>query len=119
MIVTLVLATNTLHIELDAPLPNRGSTPAVLDLATRGRLLGLEIDDSFIELGDARDIEHTPTRSVDVTVEVAEDGHSIILPRSGPGWEIAFPSGNRCWIPQPGEAGKMSCEVVIPAARRD
>jgi len=24
MIVTLVLATNTLHIELDAPLPNRG-----------------------------------------------------------------------------------------------
>jgi hypothetical protein len=119
MHVTLDLATNSLHLALDTPLTPSGTRQATLDLATRGRLLGLEIGDRFIVLGDAAAIDQSLTRSVEVMVEVASDGRTVILPRSGPGWEIAFPSGNRCWIPRAGEAGKLSCEVVIPAGPRD
>jgi hypothetical protein len=119
MHVTLDLATNSLHLELDAPLPTHGHQPATLDLATRGRLLGLEVGDRFITLGDAGVIDQSLTRSVEVRVNVSEDGGTVTLPRSGPGWEIAFPSGNRCWIPRAGEAGTMTCEVIIPGGPRD
>jgi len=119
MHLTLDLATNSLQLELDSPLKPTGLRPATLDLATRGRLLGLEVGDRFIALGDAGAIDQSLTRSVEVTVEVADDGRVVTLPRSGPGWEIAFPSGNRCWIPQAGEAGTLSCEVIIPAGPRD
>ena len=119
MHVTLDLATHSLQLALDSSLGLRGSQPATLDLATRGRLLGLEVGDRFIVLGDAAAIDQSLTRSVTVTVEVADDGRVVTLPRSGPGWEIAFPSGNRCWIPQRGEAGTLRCEVVIPAGPRD
>jgi hypothetical protein len=70
-------------------------------------------------LGDPATVDSSLTRSVEVTVHVAEGGRDVHLPRSGPGWEIAFPSGNRCWIPRAGEAGALSCEIVIPAGTRD
>jgi hypothetical protein len=119
MHVTLDLATNSLQLELDSPLKQPGLRPATLDLATRGRLLGLEVGDRFITLGDAAAIDPSLTRSVEVTVKVADDGRIVTLPRSGPGWEIAFPSGNRCWIPQAGETGTLTCEIVIPSGQRD
>ena len=115
MHVTLDLATNSLLIALDFPITPTGRQSATLDLATRGRLLGLEVGERFIGLGNDAGVDQSLTRSVEVVVDIATDGRVVTLPRSGPGWEIAFPSGNRCWIPRPGEAGTITCDVVIPA----
>lgn len=119
MFITLDLHTNTLIVDVDPPLSVHGLQPATLDLATRGRLLGLEIDNRYIRLDDRPVVDHKLTRSVPVEIEIANDGHTILLPRSGNGWEIAFPSGNRCWRPTAGDDGALRCEVLIPDAPPD
>lgn len=118
MFITLDLSTNTLIVEPDPPLSDTGFQAATLDLATRGRLIGLEIGDRYIRFDDRPIGDHYLTRSVDITIEVAPGGHSLRMPRQGDGWEIAFPSGNRCWHPA-GEAGALRCEVVMPDAPGD
>ena len=47
-------------------------------------------------------------------IDITADGHTILLPRSGDGWEIAFPSGNRCWRPVGDASGALRCQVLIP-----
>ncbi len=119
MFITLDIPTNTLRIEVDPPLDEEGACAAILDLATRGRLLGLEIGDRYLELDTRRSGDDQLTRSVPVTVTVTRAGRIIELSRSGPEWEIAFPSGNRCWRPVAGDDNSLRCEVVIPGAPRD
>lgn len=119
MLVTLDLHANTLTLDIDPPMESRGRHIAMLDLATRGRLIGLEIGDRYIAFDERPVDDPQLVRSEQVTVDIAPDGRTLILPRTGTGWEIAFPSGNRCWQPVAGEDGALRCEVLTPDAPRD
>ncbi len=119
MLVTLDLHTNSLVLDIDPPLDVSGSQVVFLDLATRGRLIGLEIGERYIAFDDRPLGDPQLVRSEQVRVEISSNGSSVTLPRTGPGWEIAFPSGNRCWRPLPGDDGALRCEVLMPDEPRD
>lgn len=114
MLITLDLRANTLTLDIDPPLHQHGQQVATLDLATRGRLIGLEIGDRYIPFDERPVGESQLLRSEQVTVDIAANGATLILPRTGNGWEIAFPRGNRCWQPVPGDDGALRCDVAMP-----
>jgi hypothetical protein len=119
MLITLDLKTNTLIVDIDPPLAESGPATAILDLATRGRIMGIDIADRYIVM-DHRPATHASlVRSVGVQVVVEDQGRRLVIPRSGPTWEIAFPSGNRCWRPLPGTDGSLSCEIATNDAPPD
>ena len=81
-----------------------------IDIGTRGRLLGIELEDSDGEPLLAVSIdEATPadscvlrTARIGLSVQVeatASDGGSIAIrvPRHGDGYDLSWPSGNQCW----------------------
>lgn len=108
--IKLELATNTLRLTVEPPIPLRGTYPALLDLTTRGRLLGIELDDHYVSLGDVEQFSSIQSRTAEISVEVQNGGSDVIVPRRGIGWEVSYPIGNRCW--RTGADGSLICELT-------
>lgn len=70
----------------------------LLDVGANGRLLGLEVGATYIQVmapmpgGDP----HARTALVPITVS-ADEPPLVSVPRRGPAHEITYPSGNECW----------------------
>lgn len=72
--------------------------PALLDVGSNGRLIGLEIGEWYVTVMDVPGAEEPYVRTADVLVDVGPgDPVSISLARRGPSYEITYPSGNECW----------------------
>lgn len=75
-----------------------GRAHGVLDVGANGRLLGVEIDETYIHVMDAPAGEDTYIRSADVEVSVTNESPlELSIPRHGRAYEITYPSGNQCW----------------------
>ncbi len=76
------------------------SRAGTLDIGIRGRLIGLEVGDHYVEISaPVSGTEHLG-RSVAValTAHRGRDGWATVsFSRSGDDYEISFPSGNQCW----------------------
>lgn len=91
------LANNTLRLSVDAPGLSVGESLATLDVGSRGRLIGMEIGETYIAVMDS-DNHMEATRSAEVRVHISVVGGTwVTMPRRGEGWEITYPSWNSCW----------------------
>ncbi len=88
---------NRLLLQLDRPLDIPGPAAATIDIGALGRLLGIEIADTYLAVSDPVAGSELQGRSVEATVQVMNDRCRLHVPRRGPGWELSFPSGNQCW----------------------
>lgn len=98
------LGANTLVLKLtdDATSPDTDTVPtdAVIDVGVGGRLIGVELSDSYVPVMEPEPGTEALVRSADVQVGVAHDRSSrqiraITVPRGGAGYEITYPSGNQ------------------------
>lgn len=113
--IRLEIATNTLRLTLDPPLPLEGRHSALLDLTTRGRMLGIELGDHYVTLADGDLSPAIPLRTAEIAVDIQNGGGELVVPRRGDGWEISYPIGNRCW--RTAADGSMICELTSAAAQ--
>lgn len=86
-------------IQLRVPdLAANGIRRGLLDVGANGRLLGIEIDDTYIQVMESAHGEEPYVRSADVEVSITGDSPRLVtIPRHGAGYEITYPSGNECW----------------------
>ena len=97
--VVIDLASNAIRIRVPGfpRAPGQGQ-PAMLDVGSNGRLIGLEIGEWYVTVMDLPGVADPYARTADVLVDISpETPPSITLPRRGPGYEITYPSGNECW----------------------
>ena len=85
---------NLLLLEVSPPLPEAGRQAATIDIGSNGRLIGLDVGDTWLEIAGGGEQEAHLHRSATIAVVVSEDGRTLRLPRRGDTWEISFPSGN-------------------------
>lgn len=102
---------------------------ATIDIGTRGRLLGIELERDGLPLLAVAIAESTPADlavmrtaripvSVSVTNEAPDRGSgtiAIVFSRHGETYDISWPSGNQCWrrtTPGPDGAPGVTCAVV-------
>ena len=88
---------NFLLLEVSPPLPEVGSLSATLDIGSNGRLVGIDLGDTWLEIAGGGEQDEHLHRSATIAVVVSEDGRTLRVPRRGETWEISFPSGNQCW----------------------
>lgn len=84
-----------------------GETMAMMDIGTRGRLLGLECgaregrSPFTITVAEPEQRDIALMRSVRVPVAIAIDPAAsrltATIARNGDGYDLAWPSGNQCW----------------------
>ena len=70
----------------------------VLDVGANGRLLGVDLGDTYIRVMDpvaGRD-DFVRSAAVRLAVSMGEP-RSVRVPRHGANYEITYPSGNQCW----------------------
>jgi|GEM_PF-2226107 len=86
-------------IQLRVPdLAANGTRHGILDVGANGRLLGVEIDDTYIQVMESTQDEEPYVRSADVEVSITGDSPRFVtIPRHGARYEITYPSGNECW----------------------
>lgn len=98
---TVDLDRNTIDITVG---PGDGVWPAtpechLLEMGGRGRLLGIELDGSYLMVCPPSEEDTSLARTVDAEVTVQRDPVNAIrrvsVPRRGTGYEISFPSGNQ------------------------
>ncbi len=71
-----------------------------LDIGVRGRLIGLEIGEHYVDICASEAGTAHLTRSVVVALTAHREHHGLVavsFRRSGEDYEISFPSGNQCW----------------------
>jgi hypothetical protein len=113
--------TNQLRLALapDTQPTNRRTISGTLDVATRGRLTGLELrgvsaalfadwpgvadtSPNSVYLAFTLDGDDALSRAAEIPVTLELDARgrcvALALPRRGPTYEIAYPSGNQCWL---------------------
>lgn len=89
----------------------------ILDIGTRGQLIGVEIGHQYLAISDPIPGAGHLTRSVNVLLTLDRDGDmaKVSIRRLGGNYEISFPSGNQCW--QVGRGRSVGsgniCSVVI------
>ncbi len=105
------LRRNVLVLELDAPLGHEAAT-ATLDIGALGRLIGVELGDTYLPISDPVPGSELQGRSATIEVLVDAPDRSIVVPRRGDGWEISFPSGNQCWTRSDGNGRASLCSVI-------
>lgn len=110
MRIVIDLRRNELVLELDRPLEPSPDGAATIDIGAAGRLLGVEIGDTYLAIADAVPGSELHTRASRVQLPEAATPRRIRIPRAGEGWEISFPSGNACW--RQGANGETTCSVV-------
>ncbi|MGC4192695.1 MAG: hypothetical protein QM589_16250 [Thermomicrobiales bacterium] len=114
------------------PLQTTGTVnAATLDIGTRGRLLGLELDSGdepaiAIAIADPTPADAAVMRSARIPVTVTIHGNtesgvfptlSIVFSRHGEDYDISWPSGNQCWRQAMAGADgvpTVTCAVVMP-----
>jgi hypothetical protein len=112
--VTVDLRANTLRFALDGSLAvDAGLQPATIEIGALGRLLGLELGETYLTVSNPDHASAHLVRTAEVMVLVAEDRQLVTMPRRGDGWELSFPSGNQCWRVGSGSQGRSVCAVVI------
>jgi hypothetical protein len=109
--VTVDLRRNVLVLELSAPLGHEAAT-ATIDIGALGRLIGVEVGESYLSISDPVPGSELQGRSVTIGLPVASPDRAIVLPRRGADWEISFPSGNQCWTRSDGTGRATICSVV-------
>ena len=109
--VTVDLRRNVLVLELDAPV-GQDVTTATLDIGALGRLIGVELGDTYLSISDPVPGSELQGRSVTIDLPVSGPDRSIVVPRRGEGWEISFPSGNQCWTRSDGTGRSTLCSVI-------
>src|SRR5215216_5121518 len=94
--VTVDLRANTLRFALDVPLAlDAGLQLATIEIGAMGRLLGLELGETYLAVSDPDEASAHLVRTAEVAVQVGEDRRLVSMPRRGDGWELSFPSGNQ------------------------
>jgi hypothetical protein len=112
--VTVDLRANTLRFALDVPLAlDAGLQLATIEIGAMGRLLGLELGETYLAVSDPDEASAHLVRTAEVAVQVGEDRRLVSMPRRGDGWELSFPSGNQCWRVGSGAQGRSVCAVAI------
>ncbi len=109
--VTVDLRRNVLVLELDAPL-GHGAANATIDIGALGRLIGVELGDTYLSISDPVPGSELQGRSVTIELPAGAPDRSIVLPRRGPDWEISFPSGNQCWTRSDAGGRSTVCSVI-------
>ena len=90
-------AANTISLRVELPLEDI-SAEGTLDVGANGRLLGVEIGDTYVQVMPSVTGEEPYIRSADVALAFSGDSPPLVtIPRRGPGYEISYPSGNECW----------------------
>lgn len=70
----------------------------ILDVGANGRLLGLEVGETYIQVMESA-LDNDPyARTAHIPITVSGDETPLVtIPRRGPTYEITYPSGNECW----------------------
>lgn len=86
-------------ISLRVPgLPGNHPGEGTLDVGANGRLLGLEVGETYVQVMPSVEEDESYIRSADVRLDISSDESPVItIPRRGPAYEISYPSGNECW----------------------
>lgn len=90
-------------IDRQDPATRRINGRGALDIGPRGRLIGFELllpgeMPRYLPLEESENA-FSRTAEAPVIAEVDEQGavYSVEIPRRGDGFEISYPSGNKCW----------------------
>ena len=79
--------------------PRREWQVATLDIGTGGRLIGVELDDGYIDVMPPEPETEALMRSTEARVHVEREAANrmlaLVIPRVGEGYEITYPSGNQ------------------------
>ena len=102
---------NVLVFDLDGPL-DHDVDQATIDIGTLGRLIGIELGDTYLPISDPVPGGELHGRSVTIVLPVAAGSRSIVIPRRGVDWEISFPSGNQCWTRSASGGRATICSVI-------
>jgi hypothetical protein len=98
------LRLNVLRLNVGEPGDDHGEVEsqrqATIDIGAGGRLLGIDLGDSYAPVMPPEPDTDAMGRSAVVEVTAVHDrasGHilSIVVPRRGVGYEITYPSGNQ------------------------
>lgn len=97
--VVIDLAANAIRVRVPGfPGDTGAAQPALLDVGSNGRLIGLEIGEWYVTVMDLPGADDPYARSADIHVDISEETpRAITIPRRGPNYEITYPSGNECW----------------------
>jgi hypothetical protein len=101
-------------------------TTAMMDIGTRGRLLGLDCEavaglpPCAITIADPEPADLAVMRSVRIPVRIMLDipaGRlAVTIARNGADYDLAWPSGNQCWRRQtigPDGQPAITCAVLV------
>lgn len=80
--------------------PQRELQVATLDIGTGGRLIGVELDEGYIDVMPPEPETEGLIRSSEARVQIERDATDntmleLVIPRVGEGYEITYPSGNQ------------------------
>jgi hypothetical protein len=98
------LATNSLRLVLSDRGGGEGSRTdrraATIEVGTGGRLIGVELEDGYIDVmaphpGTEHLIRSAPAEIAVETGEGSGAPVALVIPRAGSGYEITYPSGNQ------------------------
>lgn len=97
--VVIDLQANAIRLRVPGlPPSGSGSRPATLDVGANGRLVGIEVGESYINVMPMPGAMEPHLRSADIDVSVSADSPPYVsIPRRGATYEITYPSGNECW----------------------
>jgi hypothetical protein len=91
------LALNAIRLRVPGLDLHEAST-GVLDVGANGRLLGVEMDETYITVMESPRHQESYTRSAVVALTISGDDPAYVaFPRRGPEYEITYPTGNECW----------------------
>ena len=91
------LAANVIRLRIPGfALPD--ASVGLLEVGSNGRLLGVEINETYVTVMESPLGQEPYVRTAVVAVNVSgDDPPWLTLPRRGPEYEITYPSGNQCW----------------------
>lgn len=122
--VVIDLQANAIRLRVPGlPPSGSGARPATLDVGANGRLVGVEIGDTYINVMPMPGATEPHLRSAEIHVSVSADSPPFVtVPRRGASYEITYPSGNECWQMRSvnGELIQVCATIDgVPGALRD
>ncbi|HWV23415.1 MAG TPA: hypothetical protein VNZ58_04425 [Thermomicrobiales bacterium] len=86
-------------IQLRVPgFEERSAETGMLDVGANGRLLGLEVGETYIDVMESALGDDPYARTACIPISISGDEPPVVtIPRRGSSWEITYPSGNECW----------------------
>lgn len=106
------LAANAIRLRVPG-LTLRNASSGLLDVGGSGRLLGVEIEDTYVAVMDSPQGQESYVRSAVVDLAISgNDPPWLTVPRRGPNYEITYPSGNECWQTMVGGKLIQVCAMI-------